>query len=778
MRLDATGLYDGSYEYVLPVENNSVDQPVVNLPINLTVNGEAQIVAENVMTDVWYVPDSVYRQGFKIKNVGTKTIDLLSSTTTSSSDMRVEFYYPAGGTLINAYEADTVLLDNFVGHQITMSSWFGAPVLIADGTKLEPGDEWTCLVTYEPSQPGTSTANTIIKDMDGNAVLTWSAALTSELPPVAVIGDDVVVMADEATHTETRSFNISNATGASELEWTAKLHFERGATVSDDVYESASATATATTTMLNSEANHSAVQASPSLKAMNTYNRTLKHTAREVADNWLGFGGAVAFTSATKFTVPENGFTLSHVETWYRYENQKEGTLYVEILAGGNSIDQAQIIAKGLLNYKEEGYDDMGKYYTIPLEESVYLYPGEDFYVVVRYPLGVGNCQGINKDMANATEERYFYQYDGEWYDIYLDPQFYDNAFMVKAHEEEYIEKTWVKLLQNSGTVETGSDFNLDLDFNALHAPEYVNKAELTITTNDPVNPEQTVDVLLLMDKGPQFEHVKGLNKVEENSSATIEFAVKDLENDSYTVELVSEVDWMQMTTNDGGVVEITLTPGYFDQGLYNIDLMGEDEHGELTSFTYPVEVINVNREPYFTHGELKDTTMVLEHGAHEIRFDEWIMDLDPDEVRYNVALSNEDVMDMYVGDEGVVLTPFTIGMVDLTVSATDEYGAKLSGTYSITVRNRTGLDDIQSVGLEVYPNPATDYIIMSWNHNFPGDAKVRLSNVDGSVVYTDSITNDASGEYRINISHLQSGIYMLEVITGSESYIQKVIKQ
>ncbi len=774
MRLDASGLYDGTYEYELPVENNSVDVPVVNLPINLTVNGEAELVAENIMSEVWYVPDSVYKQGFKIKNVGTKVIDLLSSTSTLSDDMKVEFYYPAGGGILNAYPEGYVNIDDFVGQQITSESWF-RPTLIADGTKLEAGDEWQCYVTYEPTQPGTSIATSTIKDINGNVVLTWSASLTSELPPVATIGQDVVVMADKSTYTETRTFNISNVNGASELEWTAQLHFERGAKVSDDIYESASAAPNATTAMLNSEVNLNATQAGTSLKAMNTYNRTLKHVARDAVDNWLGFGGAVAFTSATKFTVPHDGFTLSHVETWYRYESQNEGTLYVEILAGGSSIDKAQLVAKGLLDYKEDGYDDKGKYYTISLDESVYLYPNEDFYVVVRYPLGISNCQGINKDMASASEGKYFYQYDGEWYDIYLDPKFYDNAFMVKAHEEEYIEKTWVKLLQNKGTVATGDEVNIDLDFNAEHAPEYINKAELTITTNDPVNPEQSVDVLLLMNKGPQFKHVQGLNKIEENSSSTIEFSVKDLENDSYTVELLSEADWMQLTTNEGGTVEITLTPGYFDQGLHNVELRGEDEHGEQSGFVYPIEVININRPPYFTYGELKDTIMVLGHGAHEISFEELITDDDKDEMNFNVTLSNKGVIDLFIGESGIVLTPFSIGNTDLTISVTDAYGEKLSGSYNITVVNRTGLDSVEDGTVEVYPNPASDFIVVHLKQQNNTDVIMRLMNVDGTIVKE---LKSNGQQHRLNIDHLSKGIYLLEITSGSEVYITKVIKQ
>ena len=89
--------------------------------------------------------------------------------------------------------------------------------------------------------------------------------------------------------------------------------------------------------------------------------------------------------------------------------------------------------------------------------------------------------------------------------------------------------------------------------------------------------------------------------------------------------------------------------------------------------------------------------------GPHEVLFTEWIMDPDHDDVQYNVTLDNEEIMDLYVGDNGVILTPIQIGVVNVTISAIDENGAKLTGNFAITVKNRTGIDDLLSGGLEIY---------------------------------------------------------------------------
>ncbi|MBS2213476.1 S8 family serine peptidase [Carboxylicivirga mesophila] len=772
MRLDTKNLYDGNYYYDLPIANNSVDAPNVQLPVNLTVVGQPDITVENITSEVWYVQDSVYVEGFKIRNEGTKAIQLASSTTTADSDLKVEFYYPANGNMVSGYPEGYVALDDFIGKQLYANLFMGQ-LLIEDGAILEPGEEWQCFVTYSPAQVGSSSASSMIYDIDGNVAVTWSASMTSLLPPVATLGDDVIVMADNPTHQEVRQLAVANTNGSSTLEWSAKLRFSRGEEAPEEAYATPMATV-ASDVLKAALAQDAAVAGTAGLKATTAYNRTLKHTDKEEVENWLGFGFANAFISATKFTVPDDGFLLSHVETWYRHESQSTGTLYVEILAGGTSIEHASIVGQGSLKYEEEGYGDVGKFQTIALDEPVYLYPGEDFYVVIKYPLGVSNPQGKINDYANATEGRYFFQYEGEWSDIYA-TQFYDNAFLVRVHEFEFKEMTWLKLAQKQGTVEAGQTFDLDITFDAAYSQEYVNKAEIVITTNDPVTKELSADLYLLMNKGPHFEHIEGNKMIEENTTSTLKFSVKDMEQDSYTVILEAAADWMQMTTNEGGVVEITMTPDYFAQGLHDIQLVGTDEHGEQTSFTYPIEVININRDPYFTYGELKDTVMVLEHGAHEIPFEELIADYDMDEMSYNVSLSNEEIIDLFVGESGIVLTPFTIGTVDLTISGIDEHGAKLNGSFKITVVNRTGFDSVEDGRIEIYPNPACDYLMVRWNQQNSDAVTIRFMNATGAMV--EEVKSNGS-EQRINVGHLSKGVYLVEVVSGSESYVTKVIKK
>ncbi len=776
IKLDASDLYDGTYSYLLPVNTNDVDIPVVEIPVELNVVGEPIIEVEDMNEVVWYVSDSIYTKAFTIKNIGSKAIQLSSSVTTASSDVKVEFYYPAGGTSINTYEEGYVVLDDFVGSQVTMKPFFGDLIVIADGQTIEPGDKWQCYLTYSPAGLGTSTANVVINDIDGNEVVNWNAQIAGKMPPIATIGDNVVVHADTKDLVDSRQFTIGNVDGQSTLEWTAELKFTRGKTAPDWVYESTSSNTTtnalSSLTIFSNEVSANAA----SLKSTTSYNRTLKHIEEDYPDNWLGFGNEYAFTSGTKFTTPENGFTLSHIETWFRRENKKEGTLYVEILAGGSSIEDAKVIAKGALDFSETDYDDQGKYYTIPLEESVYLFPEEDFFVAIYYPLGIGNTQGIINDALNAQEGRYYYLYDGEWYDLYSDDSFYDNAFMVKAHEEQYEEKTWIKLASADGTVNAGESFNLDLTFIAENAQEDINYSELVIKTNDPLHSELNADMYLIMNKGPQFKKLEGLSMVEENTTSTVTFSVEDLENDSYSVEINSDQNWVELTKVEDGIVELTLTPDYFSQGNYTIQLKGTEEHDEVTLYDYDVEVINVNRDPVYTYGAVNDTTIYFEHGSYEQAYNDLIIDPDNDEITYTISVNKDDIIDLYKSETGVVITPIGVGSTEVTLVATDENGAKLQAVYNITVKNRVGIDDNESTNIEIYPNPADKYLTILFKEGMSDEAIVRFIHSNGSIAEYKVIDTHSVHQYTFEIDHLNVGIYFVEVISGDVSYVQKVV--
>ena len=87
-----------------------------------------------------------------------------------------------------------------------------------------------------------------------------------------------------------------------------------------------------------------------------------------------------------------------------------------------------------------------------------------------------------------------------------------------------------------------------------------------------------------------------------------------------------------------------------------------------------------------------------------------------------------------------------------------------------ITVTN-TGFNDEIS-GLEIYPNPVNDILFIKNAHNLSID-RVSVFDFSGKRIHT------VNENFRqINVEELADGIYVLQISSGSNNYMKKIIKQ
>jgi hypothetical protein len=86
------------------------------------------------------------------------------------------------------------------------------------------------------------------------------------------------------------------------------------------------------------------------------------------------------------------------------------------------------------------------------------------------------------------------------------------------------------------------------------------------------------------------------------------------------------------------------------------------------------------------------------------------------------------------------------------------------------------GIEDVNKTSiLNVSPNPANDFVSVNWNVAASGDAKtiINILSVDGKLVRTESV--ESNGSARLNIADLESGLYFVEVESGSVKATQKI---
>lgn len=90
--------------------------------------------------------------------------------------------------------------------------------------------------------------------------------------------------------------------------------------------------------------------------------------------------------------------------------------------------------------------------------------------------------------------------------------------------------------------------------------------------------------------------------------------------------------------------------------------------------------------------------------------------------------------------------------------------------------KNGVGIEQTNNGGLlNVYPNPATTTVNVSWPIASTGSAaKVTVTDLQGRVVISSTL-NNFSGVETLNVSDLNAGLYMVEVSAGEVTMSQKL---
>ena len=107
-------------------------------------------------------------------------------------------------------------------------------------------------------------------------------------------------------------------------------------------------------------------------------------------------------------------------------------------------------------------------------------------------------------------------------------------------------------------------------------------------------------------------------------------------------------------------------------------------------------------------------------------------------------------------------------GIYRYSIYAVNADGA-MSAPISVLIEmDYTGVAENQNVNISVYPNPANDIV----NINVNGSFKYQVINSLGQVVRNGNATNKAM----IKVSDLNKGIYFLNITTGNQVNVQKVV--
>lgn len=538
------------------------------------------------------------------------------------------------------------------------------------------------------------------------------------------------------------------------------------------------------------------------------------------------------YKTATAFVAPEEGFNISHIYTATYVGNLTNVDLVVEVVRGAQSGDPTTgtVVGKGTFHI-----DSMNgaNFIVMALDKAVYMNPNEEFHVIITYPVGVEYPGYLCYKEEAVVSNRYMAYVEGYgWFDLAtMFKEDYGSLGHLVTCLETVAGDAWVKLLNEpkSGVLEApaeggnggstgGDDFgggavaplNVSADSSAVELQIQIdasaaplvkgNKAVLVIKTSDPTQPVINFPIYLDKNGAPVITAPTGTVYAKEAEKTTVNVVVADEDGDDFTlafsspaqlasIKSVTAVNNAELTfaaaedgtyavsgASQGVNVEIEIAPNYGDAGKYAFTLTAVDAHANEAQAIVNYEVEHVNRAPEAV--AVEDIELALDAASPVISYETMFIEPDEDKMTYTMTLSNNGVVTAFTTESGVIFVGTAEGEVEVTVVATDVYGASTSNTFKVIVSRTTGIDENSlNAKVEVYPNPVAEtlYVTCGFSAN---ETAYTIYAANGAKVYS-SVEASAQGEAKaINVAELAEGVYILQVATAEGTATFHVVKK
>jgi hypothetical protein len=130
-------------------------------------------------------------------------------------------------------------------------------------------------------------------------------------------------------------------------------------------------------------------------------------------------------------------------------------------------------------------------------------------------------------------------------------------------------------------------------------------------------------------------------------------------------------------------------------------------------------------------------------------------------------------------GVSGNQFTPSSslAGSNTITYSFTDGNGCSASANGSVVVEICNGIENNDAIAAKVYPIP-TNADIMIDLPSLGGDAVISIYAQDGRLVINKTVDASSAAEHKVELNEIASGVYTLQVVSGSNSFRTRIIKQ
>ena len=155
----------------------------------------------------------------------------------------------------------------------------------------------------------------------------------------------------------------------------------------------------------------------------------------------------------------------------------------------------------------------------------------------------------------------------------------------------------------------------------------------------------------------------------------------------------------------------------------------------------------------------------------------QYAINIDYYSLTFRIQLDSLNKNDIYLvhcksgGRSGKAIDTMQVLGFNLTYNMLGGMNAWISAGYQI-VSNIKEFYDL-SIKVEIYPNPASDFVTLVIDRNSNADLILNIYNIMGSLVKTELLKHN---QQQINIGDLSNGIYMIEIKSKGLIGNQKLI--
>lgn len=206
--------------------------------------------------------------------------------------------------------------------------------------------------------------------------------------------------------------------------------------------------------------------------------------------------------------------------------------------------------------------------------------------------------------------------------------------------------------------------------------------------------------------------------------------------------------------------VQLTINAVYSDPGEYECSITARDNSGEETGVTtlkIPYTILP-NNGPEFVQGK----EIALESVGSTYVFNPYdcFYDKDNDSFTFTYTMTDDSIVSYAEQENGLVeFTALKQGSVRIAITATDPKGAAAAGGITVSVIGSGPVVDGE-VGMDIYPNPARDFVKVRTAAS--GVYDVIVNTASGSTVYSASAAISLDQPHEVDLSGIAPGTYSL----------------